>query len=285
MNKTASNNPDTDSIRALLNKHGIGQRQHAKVVAEIIGLGYVSTSQKFAGIRGWSAGQLKLIAQHFSNLPADAANTPSAPTEQQGVATAPWNAVLSVSNIPQRCSLQHGDIARQPEAENLVAIDDAEGWTVIPGAKAEAGRTAYKVAKMEVFPAPRIAALDDNAEIPSAIAGMFAHHGMQVSSFSDPDSMLAVLQAQVQAFEGYILDWALGAGKTAEPVIVFIRQTLKSNAPITILTGELRTLGTNGSDIARMAQSYGVAVLEKPAMLEMLAGTFYNKLFRMNGTY
>lgn len=283
MSKAAPDNPDTLRIRALLNKHGIGQRQHAKVVAEIIGLGYVSTSQKFAGIRGWSSGQLKLVEQYFATPPASGMSPRHDPREKFVLPSLTWNAVLRVGKIPQRCSVQPGDVLTHPESEHLVAVRCLQSWAVIPGAKVEAGQVAYRVAKMEVFPAPRIASLDDNATIPAAIAGMFAHHGMQVSSFSDVALMLAVLQAQVQPFDGYILDWTLGDDKTAEPVIVFIRHTLKSNAPITILTGELRTLDTNGSDIARMARIYGVAVLEKPAMLEMLAGTFYNTLFRSGG--
>lgn len=51
--------------------------------------------------------------------------------------------------------------------------------------------------------------------------------------------------------------------------------------PITILTGELRTQQSVGSDIARMVERYRVSVLEKPVMLEILAKTFYNILFRM----
>jgi len=280
MSKAAPDNPDTERIRALLNKHGVGQRQHAKVIAEIIGLGYVATSQKFTGLRGWSAGQLKLIEQHFSALPA---SNGVAYTSAAKSSSLTWNAVLNVGDIPQRCAIHPGEVLAHPESEHLVAIDGPDGWTVILGEKVNADQVAHKVTRMEIFPAPRIAALDDNVTIPTSIAGMFAHRGMQVSIFHDRDTMLALLQAQVQPFDGYILDWALGTDKTAEPVIAFIRQTLKSHAPITILTGELRTLGTNGSDIARMAETYEVAVLEKPAMLDMLTGTFYKRLFRPSG--
>lgn len=280
MSKASPDNPDTERVRALLDKHGIGQRQQVRVVAEIIGLGYVATSQKFSGIRGWSAGQLKLIDQHFAALPTSGSTPYAFSSKSSSLA---WNAVLLVGDIPQRCAVQPGEALVHPESEHLVAIDGADGWAVILGEKVEAGEVAYKVARMEIFPAPRIAALDDNVAIPTAIAGMFAHRGMQVSTFHDLDTMLAVLQAQTQPFDGYILDWALGKDRTAEPVIVFIRKTLKSAAPITILTGELRTLGTNGSDIARMAETHEVAVLEKPAMLEMLTGTFYKKLFRPSG--
>jgi len=85
----------------------------------------------------------------------------------------------------------------------------------------------------------------------------------------------------VQPFEAYILDWSINTNETSEPAIEYIREVQKSNVPITILTGELRTQQTVGSDIARMVERYKVSILEKPAMLEILVKTFYNILFQI----
>ena len=165
--------------------------------------------------------------------------------------------------------------------ETLIAIKENEGWVVIPGAKAPEGRPAFKVLRMTPLPAPRIAALDDCADIPDGITALFARQGIQVSAFNDVDSLLEVVR--VQPFEAYILDWSIDTDVTSEPAIEYIREAQQSNVPITILTGELRTQQTVGSDIARMVERYKVSVVEKPAILDILVKTFYNILFHIPG--
>lgn len=270
--------PYTSYIREVLNKRGVLRHKQARVVADIVGLELVSVQQKFSGLRGWTRAQLALLEQNFGR--------PGSPVPQANQAiskphssTSPWNAILRLSNIPQRCILQVGPPLAKPAQETLVAIEEPEGWIVVPGSKAPEGITACQVIHMTALPPPRIAALDDRADIPDGIAALFSRQGIQVSAFSDVDSLLEVVR--VQPFEAYILDWSIDTDVTSEPAIAYIREFQKSNVPITILTGELRTQETIGSDIARMVERYKVSVLEKPAMLEILVKTFYNILFQI----
>jgi CheY-like chemotaxis protein len=261
---------ETTKIRELLTKHGVQTRQQMKAVAQIVGLEYVSIQQKFSGKRAWTREQLTLIAKHYNEPISFFID------EHQGLK---WNAILKINDIPQRCLVQQGEELSAPEFENLVAFrDDLDGWLVVPGNKIKAGTVCYKILKIDPLPQPRVAALDDNADIPDSIAAMFAWQGIEVYQFTTVDAMLEA--AKLNPFDGYILDWMLGKNETVEDAVVFIRKALESNVPITILTGELRARDVNQSDIARMVQLYNVSVFEKPAILEIIAKSFYKILFR-----
>lgn len=270
--------PYTAYIREVLTKRGVLRHKQARVIADIVGLELVSVQQKFSGLRGWTRAQLVLLEQNFGR-PGSPVPQTSKTLNRPDSSASQWNAILKLSNIPQRCILQAGSPLARPAQETLVAVEEPEGWIVLPGVKAPEGKAACQVIHMTALPPPRIAALDDRADIPDGIAALFSRQGIQVSAFSDVDSLLEV--ARVQPFEAYILDWSIDTDVTSEPAIAYIREFQKSNVPITILTGELRTQETIGSDIARMVERYKVSVLEKPAMLEILVKTFYNILFQI----
>ena len=259
---------ETTEIKKLFAKHGVRPRQQMKLAAEILGLKYVSIQQKFSGKREWTLDQLKTIAKYF-NEPL------SAITNEQLIVR--WNAILKINDIPQRCLIEPGDVLQAPEFENLVAVRQDDCWFVIPATKVKAGEICYKVTTIDTLPAPVIAVLDDSPDITDTIATMLAWHGFEVRQFSTIEPMVA--SAESELFDGYILDWMLGRSDTVESAIVHIREKLSSNAPITILTGELRTKDVNQSDIARMVTSYNVTVLEKPAVLEILTQSFYKLFF------
>jgi len=282
--------PYTAHIRAILTNQGVERRQQAKVIAELLGLEQVSIQQKFSGLRGWTSAQRALLDQKFGkpdspqpeDIPTFLIPDEKKPAQYKTVyQSEPWNAILKLSNIPQRCILERAHMLEHPAEEALVATKEPEGWVVIPGSKAPEGRPAFKVLRMTPLPAPRIAALDDCADIPDGITALFARKGIQVSAFNDVDSLLEVVR--VQPFEAYILDWSIDTDVTSEPAIEYIREAQQSNVPITILTGELRTQQTIGSDIARMVERYKVSVVEKPAILDILVNTFYNILFQIPG--
>lgn len=273
--------PYTSYVREMLSQSGIPRHKHSGAIAEILNLEKVSVQQKFSGLRAWTRSQLFMLEKKFGRpdlVFSGARQVQHAAMNEKG-RERPWNSVLKLSNIPQRCILQRGLVLEKPEEEPLAAVKEPDGWIVMPGIKILPEQTAYQVINIAPLPAPRVAALDDLAEIPDGIAAFFARHGIQVSPFSDMESLLEVVR--IQPFEAYILDWSLGLTQTSEPVIEYIREIQKSTAPITILTGELRTHQTIGSDIARMVERYRVTVLEKPMMLEILAKSFYNTLFRI----
>src|SRR5437660_11882840 len=104
---------ETVQIQKILTKHGVRPRQQMKLIAEIVGLEYVSIQQKFYGKRAWTPDQLELIAKHF-NEPL------STITDDQSGITC--NAILKINEIPQRCLIHQDDWLLAPELENLVAV-------------------------------------------------------------------------------------------------------------------------------------------------------------------
>lgn len=271
--KNTINAKETIEIRKLLTKHGVRPRQQMIFIAGVLGLEYVSIQQKFSGKRAWTLDQLKAIAKHF-NEPLSTITNEQLPVR--------WNAILKINDIPQRCLIHRGDELLAPEFENLVAVLEGNGWFVIPGTKVKKGEVCYKVLKIDTLSQPIVAVLDDNPDITDTIATMFAWHGLEVHQFSAIEPMLE--SAKSKPFDGYILDWMLGRSDTVESAIVCIRDKFASDAPITILTGELRTKDVNQSDIARMVVNYNVTVLEKPAVLEILTQSFYKLLFHSPST-
>lgn len=259
---------ETEEIKKLLDKHGVRPRQQMTFIAELLGLEYVSIQQKFSGKRAWTSDQLTLIAKYFKE-------PLSTLTNEQPIVR--WNAILKINDIPQRCFIQRGTELASAEFENLVAVRENDSWFVVPGTKVKQGQTCFKISKMDVLPQPRIAALDDNPDITDTLTMMFGWHGVEVVQFQKVKTMLEV--AKEQPFDGYILDWMLSKSETVESAIQHIREELKSEVPITILTGELRTNEVNQSDIARMVEHFDVSVLEKPAVLEILVKSFSKSFF------
>jgi CheY-like chemotaxis protein len=259
---------ETEEIRKLLTKHGVRPRQQMNFIAELLGLEYVSIQQKFSGKRAWTSDQLALIAKYFKE-------PLSTLTNERSIIR--WNAILKINDIPQRCFIQRGTELAAAEFENLVAIRDNDSWFVVPGTKVKQGQTCFKILKMDVLPQPRVAALDDNPDITDTIMTMFGWHGVEVMQFQNVKPMLEA--AKEQPFDGYILDWMLSKFETVESAIHHIREVLKSEVPITILTGELRTNDDNQSDIARMVEYFDVSVLEKPVVLEILVKSFSKSFF------
>lgn len=269
--------PYTAYIRQTLSDQGIPRHKQARIVARVVELKLVSVQQKFAGIRGWTRSQLILLEQHFGK-PGSPASKPftSDKSEHQRDASQ-WNAILKLSDAPQRCILQRGHALAVPEDAALAAIDESGAWVVVSGAKIPQGKVSFQVTHMTPLPAPRVAVLDDESRIADKIAALFSRQGIQASIFSDVESLLEVIR--VQPFEAYILSWDNAAAATPESVIQHIRETQKSTTHITVLSGELHKQPTVVQDISRMVECYRVSVMEKPLVFEILGKIFYNILF------
>lgn len=258
----------SDRIREILTQHGVAQRQHIKTLANILGLHYVSVQQKITGVKSWTDEQIAKITEHFGE--SVEIMTPSYEDRE-------WNAILLMGTVPQRCLIQIDPVATYPEAENMVAVEEQGTWIVQAANVLAQDDLAHRVLSIKFLPAPRIAVLDDDARVPRGIAAGLATKGIQVQQFTAPNALIEAARSEM--FEAYILDWMLGRKQTAEHVIDTIRATVSSTAPIYVLTGELSTEVVTESDLARMVARYDVSILEKPALLTILAATLYKKFF------
>ncbi|WP_034301599.1 helix-turn-helix domain-containing protein [Herbaspirillum sp. RV1423] len=258
----------TERIHQLLREHGVAEREHIKTVAQIIGLQYISTQQKFSGRKSWTTEQLTRICHYFDEpLTALIEHDPSISAHR---------AVLLGKGAPQRCLVRLGKTLAKPALENLAITKNDDEWYVLPGKDVPEGKLSYAVLNMEVLPPPCVALLDDEEDSMLALASIFEDHGIETRLFQKPTEILAASQKQV--FDAYLLDWVLGAGKTAEEVVSKIRE-LSKELLIVILTGEIRTGVVKDSELAYMMRAYDVTVCEKPALSEILVTIFFKRLF------
>ncbi|WP_062611804.1 helix-turn-helix domain-containing protein [Caballeronia calidae] len=262
------NNETTEKVKAILNKHGVSERQHIKTVASILNIAYVSSRQKFSSDRAWTNDQLSRIAAYFRE-PIESLVCNYRPSVGNGI--------LHVSGMPKRCVCEIGLPVTVPEAEELVTYQEGDVFIVLPGSQIRNDIRYFSVSNIRLLPPPVIAALDDNPDVPQSIADVFSRKGISVKQFVDSETLIA--EAKYENFEYYILDWVLGDDKTAEAAISIIRSELSASVPIIVLTGELRTDKVQDSDLAKMVQLYDISVLEKPALLETIATTVYKRLF------
>jgi len=261
--------PNTvNKIKALLHKHGVGERQQIKTVASILDIAYVSARQKFAGERNWSNEQLAKIARHFHEPIEELAITFRAPIS---------NGILLVSGIPQRCICEIGALLHHPANEAFIAYQENDTLLVTSGDKALIGTNYFQVLKLSPLPAPVIASLDDVPDISEGIARAFTKKGIVVKGFVDPDLLLKAAKEEI--FEYYILDWTLSDGRTASQTITRIRTEISAHVPIVILTGNLRTHLLEAEIADLVDQFDDISLLEKPVLNMVMANTIYKKLF------
>ncbi|MCF2132665.1 helix-turn-helix domain-containing protein, partial [Mycetohabitans sp. B3] len=57
-------------IHDLLNRHGVGKRQHAVEVQRILGLSYSQAHRKMKGANPWTIAQVKAVAQAYGESAA-----------------------------------------------------------------------------------------------------------------------------------------------------------------------------------------------------------------------
>lgn len=257
----------TDKIRAILDERKVPRRQHITTVSNILGLRYVSTQQKFSGLKSWTPDQLAKISDYFK-----------IDSSSLGINDVGYRrfAIFSATNPPQRCLAEIDYRPNLTGIESLVAYEENERWQISSQAAIPEGARGHAVTSLKFLPPPRLAALDDDAGIPRAIAAEFRFRGIHVEQFTCVSDLLDA--DRKEPFDGYVLDWLLEKRQTAEEVIVEVCNHQR-RAPIVVLTGQLETETVSQSDLSIMVEKYGVTVLAKPAPLKILATTFYKAFF------
>lgn len=258
----------TERIHQLLKERGVVEREHIKTVAQIIGLQYISTQQKFIGRKSWTTEQLAKICHYFDEPLTTLVEY------EQSVAT--HKALLLGVSSPQRCLVRLGKTLAKPALENLVVTRNESEWHVLPGKDVQEEKLSYAVLSLDILPPPRVALLDDEEDSMLALGSIFEDHGIGTRSFQRPAEIVDASKRQL--FDGYLLDWVLGAGTTAEEVVREIRK-LSKDVLIVILTGEIRTGAVKDSELAHMMRMFNVTVCEKPALPEILMTMFSKRLF------
>lgn len=256
-------------VRDLLTRTGIAPRSHNTTIANILGLSFSVVTRKMKGQIPWNLSQLQDIASYFGVPPAillDDKGVPPNPAVDMRDAT------LVIETRRFRCRAAISTKASSQADSDFVAHQWQDSWVVYEKKHAPEGR-AYPVDVIELRSSEssayevRIAVVDDSPDVAETICEYFAEKGVAAIAYYDSASFRKALE--VEDFDGYILDWMLGA-ETAAHLVRGIRASENADAPIFLLTGKISTGEASEDEIADIVSSFNARCEEKPVRLPIL---------------
>jgi len=298
-----SHTPDASSawasacLVAMMERHGVASRHQATLIAQICA---ISVSQARRKLRGavWLFGEVQALCRHFGES-LDAVFASSvllAPAGQVAsghpTPTASYPATLLIDGERLGCDMQLGAICVLTEqgssCQALAAmLHPRDGWLVGSGQRLDQEQLSvprYAVAQLHMHhPAEqaraRIAVLDDDADSASALSDWFNELGYEAHSYTSAAQLLATPLSEHDAF---VVDLILAGGQTSQAVVERIRQA-QPQAPIVLLTGQLRDGTASEATLATILRTQGVTFFEKPVRPAVLTAAIQSSLDRLGG--
>ena len=244
------------AIQALLDRHGVPERKRLGALEAAAGMGYQQVRRRMTGETPWNVDEIQRLASHFGE--------PVFKLLGALVDDAGQPAVLQVGTMKLPCSIWPGDqVARDKGIGPLVAVpgEGQEQWIVLP--LAEAGDRPIHEIKRLIFEAAaprRVAVVDDDDDLTSAIVQFLRKNGLEAISYNKAEHLRAALETT--SFDGYILDWLLD-DSDARDLLPLIRAKNPS-APLIILTGQIRAGHAQEDDLASTIAAFRAQLYEKP---------------------
>ena len=275
-------------VSDLLVRHGVTPRHHATQIAQICA---ISVSQARRKLRGavWLFAEVQALCHHygetlstaFGDLPSNG-HIPAASTRNPGL-----TGTLLLEGLSMPVCFQPGPpCAKSPtwSEEWLAAQRDGE-WTL--GSSASLDRVLgpgprFSVAQL-MWTAPlqkaraRIAVLDDDPQAAEALSDWFNELGFVATGYTQAE---ALLDAKEPTHDVYVVDWILGNGQTAQPVVEHIRRH-QPHAPIFVLTGRLRDGQATEEALAAVLRNHAASFFEKPVRATVLTAAIQSSLDRL----
>lgn len=285
------------TLTSLMTQNGVASRNQATLIAQICN---ISVSQARRKLRGavWLFGEVLAVCQHFDKA-LDEVFGHHKQDElsviqpgQPAAAAATYPAILLVDDQQLACDIQLGALCPAPlntqHHTGLIAIHQPhEGWLVgSPRRMAQApyGGPHYEVShlSLQTQTAERsracIAILDDDAGSAGALTDWFTELGYQARAYTTAEQLLATPLAEHDAF---IVDLILGGGQTSQSVVEQIRRELPQ-APIVLLTGQLRDGTASEATLSTILRTQGVTFFEKPVRPAVLTAAIQSSLDRLS---
>lgn len=256
-------------VRDLLTRTGIAPRSHNTTIANILGLSFSVVTRKMKGQIPWNLSQLQDIASYFGVPPAILLDDKGA---QSSPAVEMHDATLVIETRRFRCRAAISTKASNQPDSDFVALQWQDSWVVYENKHAPEGR-AYPVDVVELRSSEssayevRVAVVDDSPDVAETICEYFAEKGVAAIAYHDSASFRDALE--VEDFDGYILDWMLGA-ETAAGLVRRIRTSENADAPIFLLTGKISTGEASEDEIAEVVSNFNARCEEKPIRLPIL---------------
>jgi CheY-like chemotaxis protein len=249
-------------ISEYLADRGVHERKQAAHVAEVTGLSVMHARRKLAGGPSWSIEECMVIANHHGDSLGALLALP-----ERGAQGLLAICEVQIGALWYAASADIGPRALWPKAGDLVAVRTPRRWRVMPYGKLLGNVSSdqvYSVLALSVRSSAcaniHIAVLDDDATVAQTVRDGLISAGFAVVAFTSASE----LQAEIEQFDVFILDFFLDGDQTATALIESIRE-IKPDALILVLTGRAR----EGADaeLAHQIRVFKVQMYEKPARI------------------
>lgn len=262
----------TALVIAYLDRKGVSKTSRGSLVAEITGLSPQHARRRLT-LDGppWLVSELGKIARYYGETLAELLPTLGTSEAARDLQTCEirfadrWYAAQALV----------GNLAKQCKPGEIVAFRHGHRWRLAPIEAVPSGSDAHEVSNIGLLPKPsqniHVAILDDDDSVATSLREALVGRGFSVATFASED----LLAQRCAHFDVFIIDFVLGAGKTASAIVDKVRED-HPLAPIVLLTGHAREAGS--SEIATLVRSHGVEVQEKPAQVDILESLIESRL-------
>ncbi len=252
-------------IRALLDRAALPRHRHSAHIASLLSLSYHQAHRRMTGNAAWSLEELQTVAAHHGETLVDLFG------DQKAADYEP--AVLIAGPLRVTCRVWPGQLLAQHRPGDLIALKGGSEWVVMVAGETPTPH-AFTVRRLIVEPNPdrprRFAILDDDLEVARALAAGFVELGYEAAAFSSEAQLNAALQ--LDAFDGYVIDWVLANG-TADSLVARLRSQ-SATTPIALLTGKAGTKDVDEKALVSAIEQHGLLFLQKPVTASLAASQF-----------
>ena len=264
-------------VASLMSRHGVPPRNQATAIAQICA---ISVSQARRKLRGavWLFNEVLALCRHHGESLETVFGT------DQGPGAPGQSGVLLIDGIELPCQVRAGAICPplSSDAAALLTTRVGDRWLVGTPARLDAlgaTGTRHLVEQLQATPpeapvAVRIAVLDDDESAAQALVDWFEQLGYDAQGYTRADELD---QDLTQGFDAYVLDLMLSGGQTSQAMVERIRR-LQPDAPIVLLTGQLRDGKASESTLAALLRTHRVTFFEKPVRPVMITAAIQNSL-------
>jgi CheY-like chemotaxis protein len=289
----------SDALSEMMMRHGVGSRHQAALVAQICAISVSQARRKFRGTP-WLFNEVFQLCRHFNEALDTVFGATAPSTLEPGVMQthdAPhigtgstYEARLHLGDQSLGCEIELGAQCALPanSASNgkLFAVHQpTHGWLVSDTAGMQASGASgpfFEVMHLQwrvpqAAARARIAVLDDDVGAAEGLSDWFNEVGYHAQAYNSTAQLLA---QPLEDHDAFVVDLVLGPDETSEAVVERIRQALP-NAPIVLLTGQLRDGTASEATLTTILRTQGVTFFEKPVRPAVLTAAIQSSLDRL----
>lgn len=261
------------AVRALLERHGLPKHRHAAFVGDFFSLSRAAAHQRVNRSAAWTLEELKQLAENFGESLAGMVSAHGADDARP--------AIVRIGGLQSKCKVWL-DRSKAPAAtDGLVALEDEAGLVVV-AATAVTVQGGVRVARLEIeqsiMKPARVAVIDDERDVASALCDQLRSFGIAADSFDDVDALASEMAKS--PFDGYVVDWLLRKGDASQ-LLATIRALAHPSA-VVLLSGKLRSGSADPADVASACTVFRVQLIEKPAQVPLVVSALELAGLRMD---